>query len=78
MMKIDIEKIKRLRIENKISLDKMAVALGYKSPTGYYYLEKGRCAVNAVQLPIIAKMLGINDIRDLYVTIEPTEPVDKL
>lgn len=73
--KIDLEKIKRLRKAKGISLEDMASALGYKSPTGYYYLEIGRCAIDANHLPIIAQMVGISDIRELYAATQSTKMV---
>lgn len=76
-LKIDLSKIKKLRKLKKISQENMAIKLGYKSPTGYSYLESGRCAITAEQLPIIANELGVS-IEDLFLSYFPTKTVEKL
>lgn len=58
-IKVDLEKIKRLRKEANISLEKMSELLGYDSPNGYYYLETGRIKFPADKLAIVANALKI-------------------
>ncbi|MHB8171265.1 MAG: helix-turn-helix transcriptional regulator [Thermincolia bacterium] len=69
MQRIDIDKIKKLRIEKNILQSEMAEHLGYKTPIGYHYLEKGRCHIKAEQLVIIASKLGVS-LEELYVSKE--------
>lgn len=64
-IKVDLSKIRLLRKKGKISQIAMALALGYKTATGYSYLESGRCAIGANQIPIIAKMLHV-EVHELY------------
>ncbi|WP_018132710.1 helix-turn-helix domain-containing protein [Effusibacillus pohliae] len=58
-MKVDLQKIKRLRIENNLSLEDMAAYLGYKTATGYYYAESGRCKFKPHHIPMIANKFEI-------------------
>jgi transcriptional regulator with XRE-family HTH domain len=57
--KVNIEKIKTLRKEAKISLEKMSEILGYDSPNGYYYLETGRIKFPAEKLAVVARTLNV-------------------
>lgn len=58
-MRLDLAKIKELRIKNKISLKEMASLLGYETPTGYYYAESGRCKFKPNHIPLIAQKFQI-------------------
>jgi DNA-binding XRE family transcriptional regulator len=73
---IDLAKIRKLRKLLKISQETMAGLLGYKTPTGYSYLESGRCSINADQLPIIANALGVT-VNELYFAYNSTILVDE-
>ncbi|GGH83468.1 transcriptional regulator with XRE-family HTH domain [Pullulanibacillus pueri] len=64
MYVVDLEKMKRLRKE-KMSLEKMASLIGYKTINGYYYLETGRSEITANKLAQVAEVLGV-EIMDLY------------
>jgi len=57
--KIDLKKIKKLRKQKGITQDVMAAYLGYKTATGYHYLESGKRAIDADRLFIIAHTLGV-------------------
>lgn len=63
--KVDINKIKELRKTAHISLEEMALRLGYESPNGYYYLEKGRGKFPAETLARVADILDV-PIADLF------------
>lgn len=56
---VDLEKIKKLRKEANISLEKMAELLGYESPNGYYYLETGRVKFPADKLAVVSEILNV-------------------
>lgn len=58
-IKVDIEKIKTLRKNANISIEKMSETLGYDSLNGYYYLETGRIKFPAEKLAMVAKVLGV-------------------
>jgi transcriptional regulator with XRE-family HTH domain len=66
MQKVDLHRIKILRVDKKITQKYMAEKLGYKSDIGYHYLETGRCQIKAEQLAIIADVLEVK-IEELYV-----------
>lgn len=53
------ELLKNLRKQIGYSHEAMSKALGYKSPHGYFYLEKGRSRVSAEQLYKISKLFNI-------------------
>lgn len=63
--KVDLEKIKKLRINAGLTLEEMSKKLGYESANGYYYLEKGRGTFSAEKLAMVADILGV-DIRSLF------------
>lgn len=67
--KVDLKKIKWLREQKGVSQAWMSYQLGYETPLGYHYLEKGRCEILANQLPIISSLLGVR-IEDLYTKSE--------
>jgi len=69
-MRVDLATIRRLREEAGLKQADMAAALGYQTPVGYLYLEKGRCKITAEQLGIIAQILGV-PVGDLLVANEP-------
>ncbi|MEC1716661.1 helix-turn-helix domain-containing protein [Schinkia azotoformans] len=58
-LKVDIDKIKSLRISNGLSIEKMSTLLGYESPNGYYYLETGRNNFSAEKLAMVAGIFGL-------------------
>lgn len=59
MIRVDLNKIKKLRKEKDITQNEMAKKLGYKSDVGYHYLESGRCQIAAIQLAMIAQILDV-------------------
>lgn len=58
-MKVNLVKIKELRTSNNISLEEMAIYLGYKTASGYYYAESGRCKFKPDHIPMIAQKFDI-------------------
>lgn len=74
---IDLKKIKQLREQKGLTQEVMAVYLGYKTATGYHYLESGKRAIDADKLFIIAQTLGVR-VEDLFFTHHPTKLVDDL
>lgn len=67
--KVNVNKIKQMRKQERITLEEMAKRLGYSSPNGYYYLERGRSKFTAETLAAVADILDI-PIEDLF--FEPT------
>lgn len=63
--KVDLEKIKVLRKNAGLSLEEMAVQLGYESANGYYYLEIGRGKFPAETLAKVAQIFGVT-IEELF------------
>jgi transcriptional regulator with XRE-family HTH domain len=57
--RVDLAKIKKLRKEANISLEKMSELLGYESPNGYYYLEIGRVNFPADKLAMVSEILNV-------------------
>ncbi|WP_085522897.1 helix-turn-helix domain-containing protein [Tuberibacillus sp. Marseille-P3662] len=55
---VDLGKLKRIR-KQQMSLHTMSQMLGYKSPNGYYYLEKGRSKMPADILANVAIILDV-------------------
>lgn len=64
-IKVDTEKIKSLRKEANISLERMSELLGYDSLNGYYYLETGRIKFPAEKLALVARVLSV-PIEELF------------
>lgn len=66
MPKVDLEKIKRLRLEKGLTQKKMADYLGYESDVSYMRLEKGARQIRADQIALIAEVLGV-PLEDLFI-----------
>jgi len=64
-MRVDLEKMKRLRKEKKISQTELAKKIGYKTGVGYHYIETGKRKIRAETLAKIAEILGVS-VEDLY------------
>ena len=58
-MRVDLAKVRELRRKAGLTQADMAVALGYRSAVGYFYLERGRCRVTVERLGLIAQALGV-------------------
>lgn len=70
--KVDLEKIKNLRKKANLSLNEMAILLGYESINGYYYLETGRGKFPAETLAKVATIFNEN-VDNLFFEIKVTE-----
>lgn len=57
---IDVEKIKELRAKTKKSMSDMSMALGYKTPTGYWNIEQGKRKVSIDSLYRMCKVFGVH------------------
>jgi transcriptional regulator with XRE-family HTH domain len=64
-MRVDLKKIKKLRKDKKISQKEIAKKLGYKSGTGYHYIETGKRNIKAETLAKIAQVLNVS-VEELY------------
>lgn len=58
-IKVDLDKIKKLRKQEDLSIEKMSALLGYDSPNGYYYLETGRSKFPAEKLALVSEILSV-------------------
>lgn len=59
MNQIDLEKLRSIREEKGFTQGDVSKYLGYKSPQGYHYLEKGRCQIKATQLTALCSLYGV-------------------
>lgn len=64
-MKVNLDRIKQLRLQNRLSLTEMAHYLGYKTANGYFYTETGRCNFKPEHIPLIARRFDV-PIIDLF------------
>lgn len=74
MKRVDLGKIKSLRIEAGKSIEDMSILLGYESANGYYYLERGRGKFSAEALAKVADEFGV-PIAELFFTQNVTDTV---
>ncbi|GGF83049.1 hypothetical protein GCM10010912_30220 [Paenibacillus albidus] len=65
MKKVDLDKMKGLRKNSRLSLEEMALLLGYESANGYYYLEVGRGKFPAETLAKVAMIFNVS-IEELF------------
>ena len=49
-IKVDLDKLKNMRESHGYSVSDIDLTLGYKTPTGYWMLEKGsrQCSIDAL------------------------------
>lgn len=66
---VDLTKLKQFRESNGYSISDIAIILGYKTPTGYWLLEKGsrQCSVDVLYM--LAELYKCN-MKDLLVPID--------
>ena len=57
---IDLELITKLREKNNYSISYVASEIGYKTPTGYWLIEKGQRKINVEILYKLAKLYKAN------------------
>lgn len=57
IQKIDLELIKKLRVQRDYSLQEMAEKLGFKNASTYFKYESGEYSIKADMLPKIADVL---------------------
>jgi len=65
MNSVDLDYIKKRRIEMKFSLQYMATILGFKNASTYLKYEKGEYVFKAEQLPVLADVLSC-DITNFF------------
>ena len=56
---INLELLRELRDTHGYSISDLAEELGYKTPTGYWLLEKGQRKVSVDALYILAHLYGL-------------------
>lgn len=64
-MQVNLEKIRALRKAKRMSQKEIAQKIGYKSGTGYHYIESGKRNVKAKTLAEIARALEV-PVEELY------------
>lgn len=67
--RVDYEKLEALRKANHLNIKDMATYLGYRTPTGYWQLEKGMRQITATQIFLIAKKFNCT-IEELFTESE--------
>lgn len=65
MKEIDLDFLKRKRIESKLTLTDMAETFGLKDASGYYRYETGETRLKADMLPVLANLFKC-DIKNFY------------
>ena len=66
---VNLEKLKKYREANGYSISDIAVMLGYKTPTGYWLLEKGNRQGSIDVLYMLAELYKC-DMKDMLIPIE--------
>lgn len=56
---VGTDKLKALRAEKGLTLSQVAEYLGYKSPVGYWYIEKGLRRATAEHVAALASLFGV-------------------
>ena len=56
---VDLNQLLALRIKQGYSVSDMATRLGYKTPTGYWLLEKGKRQISVDNLYCLAQIYSI-------------------
>ena len=59
-MRVNLEKLKRLRKKKGLTLLAVSAHLGFKSQQGYFYKESGVRAISAVELGALAALYGVS------------------
>lgn len=59
MVRIDLEKLKSLREDAKFSISFVSNELGYKTPTGYWLVERGERKVSVDVLFCLATLYNV-------------------
>lgn len=57
--------LKEARLKRNMTLHDMARAIGYKSPSGYWYLERGKVRATDETILAIQKALSLS-VRQVY------------
>ena len=59
LVRIDVDKIERLRAEKGYSISDLASELGYKTPTGYWLISNRQRKCSIDTLYRLAKLYGV-------------------
>lgn len=65
-IEVDLEKLSELRVKNGYSVSDMAFKTGFKTPTGYWLLEKGQRKVSVAVLYALAQLYDMS-MEDLLI-----------
>ena len=60
MDKVALKVLKDLRIKAGFSQKMVSEALGYQTPLGYHYIEKGRCSLRLEQAVALSKLYNVS------------------
>lgn len=71
---VNLGYIKKLRLDNDISIEEMSLRLGYEGYQAYYYKERGIRKMSAEDVAGIAKILSVK-VDDLFFEDKVTESV---
>lgn len=59
MVRVDLEKLVKLREDAKFTISFVSTELGYKTPTGYWLVENGERKVSVEMLYNLSKLYNI-------------------
>ena len=59
MAEVVLAKIRSMRLERRLTAEKVAHAIGYETGKGYYDLEKGRVSLKLDHLERLAEFYGV-------------------
>ena len=65
-VKINLNLLKELRNKKKLSLNKISSEIGYKTPAGYWLIEKGQRKISIEILYRLSKLYQL-EIEDLLI-----------
>ncbi|MCY7866038.1 helix-turn-helix domain-containing protein [Bacillus atrophaeus] len=65
---VNLDKLIQLRKEHDFSISHVSATIGYKTPTGYWLIEKGERKVSVPILYLLATLYGVTMETLLQVT----------
>ena len=63
---VNLQLLKELRQEKSYSLSDMSALLGYKTPTGFWLVEKGQRSLSVENLYVLSKLFSLS-MEDLLI-----------
>lgn len=57
---VNVNKLKELRLQNKLTLEELSTFIGYKTPSGYHRIELGKVKLTAEQVALLADLYSVD------------------